>query len=332
MWAAIAPLFLFWFWFALRARRLFFFTSVNPGIETGGMLGERKNNIYERLPAEFIPQTLFVPAKQAHAHTREALRSAGIHFPLVAKPNIGERGLLVTILRNPDDLDAYLAAHPIDLILQDYIDLPLEVSILHYKYPDAAGGEITSLCLKENLQVTGDGQSSVLQLMLQSERASLQVARFRAEQPQTLERVPAPGETLLLEPIGNHCRGTKFLSGNHLINPALTSLFDQIHNQIPGVHYGRFDIKCASLNDLFSGKNFKILEYNGVASDPAHIYDPSIPVWEKYRILYRHWNIMYRISLEQIRKGVPTMRFRDAWNSWQTYRRYMKNLEKQQNP
>jgi len=42
------------------------------------------------------------------------------------------------------------------------------------------------------------------------------------------EEILPAGTVKLLEPIGNHNRGTKFLDGNHLINSELLNFFDAL--------------------------------------------------------------------------------------------------------
>ncbi len=86
-------------------------------------------------------------------------------------------------------------------------------------------------------------------------------------------------------------------------------------------------MKCESLEDVRQGKGFKILEFNGVAGDPAHIYDPSIPIWKKYRDIYRHWKIMYRIYLVQRKNGVEPMDWQEARRTWRNYWGYLKGVE-----
>ncbi|MBP6410464.1 MAG: carboxypeptidase-like regulatory domain-containing protein [Pseudarcicella sp.] len=114
-------------------------------------------------------------------------------------------------------------------------------------------------------------------------------------------------ETLTLEPIGNHCRGTAFLDNNFLINQQLNQVFDKIASTVRGFHYGRFDLKVKSIDDLYEGKNIKILELNGVWSEPAHIYDPNFKLWKAYKDLFWHWNTMSKISLLQSQKGIKTI-------------------------
>ncbi len=39
------PFFLYWFWYSLRTRSLFFFSASNPSILMGGMMGESKFDV-----------------------------------------------------------------------------------------------------------------------------------------------------------------------------------------------------------------------------------------------------------------------------------------------
>ena len=93
-----------------------------------------------------------------------------------------------------------------------------------------------------------------------------------------------------------------------------------------GIFYGRFDMKCSSLDNVRKGEKFKVLEYNGVAADPAHIFDPAMPIGEKYREIYRHWRILYHIYRVQRLKGVQAMSLRTAWQSWRDYWRHVKGV------
>ncbi|MBK7335697.1 MAG: hypothetical protein IPJ00_05825 [Saprospirales bacterium] len=327
MYIAIIPTVLFWLWFALRARRLFFFSAVNPSIESGGMMGESKIDIMRKIPEEYLPATVFVPKGTPWEKTLEDLKACGLRYPIIGKPNVGERGFRVVKIENEESLREYHASSSWDFLLQEFIGLPMEVSIMYHRFPGSAKGAVTSICLKEYLHVTGNGRATVRDLMASDKRAGLQVARFEAEFPELLEKVPAQGERLLLEPIGNHCRGTKFMDGNHLIDPGLSAVFDQLSRKMEGIYYGRFDMKCESLEDVRQGKGLKILEFNGVAGDPAHIYDPSIPIWKKYRDIYRHWKIMYRIYLVQRKNGVEPMDWQEARRTWRNYWGYLKGVE-----
>lgn len=309
-------------YYGLRSGNLLFFTRANPVIETGGLLGESKINIYAHLPAGTYPTTVFVPAGIRQPDLiRAQLFEANIGWPCIAKPNMGERGFLVRKCANEASLLEFLANHPaVDFLVQDFVTWEEEYSVMYHRFPDADRGCITSLCAKGFLSVTGDGQRTVRELMMDDPRASFQLDRLGMEQPDLLRSRPSAGQQLLLEPIGNHCRGTTFFNANGRITPALTATFDRISRQSTGLFYGRFDLKCRSLADLENGEHFAIMEYNGVGAEPAHIYHPGRPLWKAYRDMAAHWHILYRLCREQKRLGVPAETIRQFWQQIQVWR------------
>jgi hypothetical protein len=109
--------------------------------------------------------------------------------------------------------------------------------------------------------------------------------------------------------------GTKFINASHLINSRLTEVFDKISSSVPGFHYGRYDIRCRSVEDLYEGKGIKILELNGAGAEPGHIYDPEFPFMQAYRVLFQHWNILYQISRANYKKGTAYMTTKEAWQT-----------------
>lgn len=319
------PTVFFWIYFGIRSRSLFFFSAVNPVIETGGVMGESKINILNRLPVHTIPKTIFIKkGKSTLDDILKKIHTANIHFPLVAKPDIGERGFLVEKLESPEALAIYLEKINVDFIIQDFIDSPLEISVLYYRLPESKQGKITSVCVKKTLSVTGDGTSTIETLMQNYPRARFQLDRFRKDHPTLLEKKLEAGENFELEPIGNHSRGTTFLNGNEHIDATLEKVFDAIALEMEGIYYGRFDMKCESIAQLKKGQGFKVLEFNGIASEPAHIYDPDYSTIQAYRDIFSHWKIIYQISKIQRRKGVRPMSWKEAFQSVRTYFNYMR--------
>ena len=325
-WIANVPMYGFWLWFAARARHLVFFSNVNPAIPLGGAMGESKYDILQLLPPGILPKTVLVQGGESPGQVTRTLEQAGIRYPLIAKPDVGERGFLVKKITSPESLQQHLERYPVKFILQEFLTLPLEMTVLFHHFPAENRFGITSVCVKEFLTVRGDGQASVRQLMQGNARAAFQLERFEREFPATLDKVPAAGETLLLEPIGNHCRGTKFLNGNHLIDKALLAAFEQVCKQMPGVLYGRFDLKCESAEALRRSE-FKVMELNGVFGEPAHVYDPSFGMWRAYRDFYRHWRILFDLHGAQRRLGIHPTPHAEAWAFIRNYFRYKKDLE-----
>jgi hypothetical protein len=108
-----------------------------------------------------------------------------------------------------------------------------------------------------------------------------------------------------LVPFGNHARGAKFLDASNLISEKLTQTMNTISDQVPEFYFGRFDIMYNSIEELERGENFQIVELNGAASEPTHIYDPKHSVWFAWKELARHITYMYEISVANHERGFP---------------------------
>ena len=313
-WMFYVPLLPYWLFQAIRTRSLTFFTNADPCIDYGGFFGESKMEILRQIPKEYLPKTIFIEKQSDLKTIVDRLIQEDLVYPIICKPNVGERGTQVEKLYSNYDLVQYLSNVQADFIIQEFITYDIELGVLYYRYPNASTGKVTSVTRKEFLAVLGDGKSNVGQLMQQSTRARFQVESMRKRLGDMgMNEVIKSGEKRILEPIGNHCRGTKFLDNNFLLNSQLDEVFDKIALTIDGFHYGRFDMKVKSIEDLYSGKNIRIMELNGVSSEPGHIYDPNNTLWAAYRDLARHWKIIADISIQQQRRGIMPVPLGILW-------------------
>jgi hypothetical protein len=277
----VAPYYL---WLSIKARNLFFVKDVNPGLDRSGFKNYSKYKVLDLIPTKYKPHAQLI--KQGDANT------VHFDFPLILKPDQGERGKGVTLIHNEVGYHQYLSQHSGDVIMQAYVDLPSEGTLFFIKYPDDNNGFISSFTTKEFLNVVGDGKHTIAQLMRQSARAFYQVDRMDKS---TCSIVLPSGVRRVLEPIGNHCRGTRFINSNAEIDQALTDVFNTIASDIPGFYYGRFDFKYRDLETLRRGEDIAIVELNGVSADPAHIFDPSFGLINSLREICRHWDHLYII-------------------------------------
>lgn len=323
------PIYFYWLWLSLRARSLLFFSLANPGIKLGGLMGESKFSILQMFPEALIPKTVLIQEGTEPDTLLLQIAAQGISFPLIAKPDMGERGFLVEKVADEQALMRYVTAHPVDIVVQEYIDYPEEVSVLYYRFPHEQRGHITSVTLKEFLQVKGDGQSTLQELILAYPRALLQWNRLRIDFHDRLQEVIPAGETLVLVSIGNHCRGTTFLNGNHLIDEALVARFDEISHQLNGIYFGRFDLRCKSIASLRKGEDFRILELNGTKSEPTHIYEPGYSIWKAYQALFQQWRIIYELSMANRRRGYEFITLREAFDIIMGFHRYRRTAKAQ---
>ncbi len=312
-WVFYLPMTPYWLYLAIKTRSLTYFTSVNPGIEAGGFYGESKIDILKKISSEYLPLTVFIDGLSDFQRVIDSLTTSGLVFPLIAKPNIGERGTNVAKIETLEELKSYHAQIREDYIIQEFITYPIELGVLFSRLPDESKGKVSSVTIKEFLAVVGDGKSSVFQLVGNSARARFQLESLSLKLGDAMNEILPRGEKRLLEPIGNHCRGTMFSNANHLINERLDAVFNKIGAGFEGFYYGRFDLKVMSIEDLYNGKNIKIMELNGVSSDPGHIYDPDYYLWKAYRDLSWHWSRSAEISIQNQKRGFSPLPFHDVW-------------------
>ncbi len=302
-WILFFPMVFYWLYLSMRARSLTWFTAANPGIELGGFFGESKINILQKIPSAYLPTSLFFEAGTEVNNIVQSMEEASLSFPVIAKPDKGEMGFQVAKIHNETELMSYLKESRGRLIIQEFIEFENELGILYHKFPNGKKSGITSIVKKEFLSVTGDGTSTILELMEQSDRARFQIGAVTKKLGNEIYRVLNNGEKYLLEPIGNHCRGTKFINGNDLINSELVEVFDKISENMDGFYYGRFDLKVKNISDLYAGENIRIMEVNGVSSEPAHIYDNNMNLFKVYRDLFTHATIVNRIARMNHQRG-----------------------------
>ncbi len=318
------PLMIYIFYLGLKARSFFFFSAANPSIPTGGLMGENKADISNWIPAFYRPKNVLISSSMPLMDIEKLLASAYLTFPLILKPTVGARGLLIKKVNKLDEIQAHLRLFPTTYLIEEFIDFPIEAAVLYWRNPETNKSGILSVTVKEFLSVLGDGHSTIQDLLWQNPRAVLQIERLKNESPEIMAVIPKMGEKKLIEPIGNHCRGTKFLNFNHLITPEMVAAFDKIQEKLPNTFVFRLDLKTPSVSDLQNGKNVKILEINGVGSEPAHIYDPNYPILKMYADYFKLWKKIYEVSTAQHRRGVAYM----SWAEFKHYAQQQKNVEK----
>ncbi len=303
------PVFVYWAWLSFKAKSLFFFSTANPSIRNAGFLLESKKQIYDLLPDGAYPKTVFCPKGPAPQGFGVLLAEKGLVFPLMAKPDIGQRGLQVRLLRNECELLVYAARSRVDFLVQEYIDYPYEAGIFYYRLPGEAKGRISGVVGKEMLTVTGDGQSTIEALLLHEDRHVLQLSALRAAYGKDLEQVLPAGVRQTLVPYGNHSRGAKFLDWSDKVTPELEDSIDNLCRQVEGFYFGRLDIKFRDWAALSAGRHFSVIELNGAGSEPTHIYDPSHSIFFAWREIIRHLRLLYTISRANARRdGFVPMR------------------------
>ncbi|HOY96994.1 MAG TPA: hypothetical protein PK509_14710 [Catalimonadaceae bacterium] len=303
-WLFYLPMVPVWLWQSIRNRSLTWFTATNQNIEYGGFFGESKMGILNQIPSEYKAACVSIHPSISEEVLHQILDNEKLSFPMVAKPNVGERGNQVAKLESFEQLRQYHAAADGPYILQPFITEPVELGVLFVRLPGEKTGNVTSVTGKEFMTVTGDGRSTVEQLMAKNPRFRFQIPAVKKRLGDDIRAVPLKGQNVLLEPIGNHCRGTRFINRNDLICDELNQVFNHITKDMDGFYFGRFDLKVRSENDLFKGRHIFILELNGASSEPGHVYDQKTGLIQAYKDLIWHWNALGEIARRNQKAGI----------------------------
>jgi hypothetical protein len=311
------PLFFYMVYLAIKARSPFFFSAANPSIPTGGLVGENKADISRWIPAHYRPKNIVISSSMPLVTVEKMLKQSFLRFPLIIKPTVGARGLLVKKVHSIEEIQVHLRQFPTEFLIEEYIDYPVEAAVLYWRNPETHKSGILSVTIKEFLSVTGVGHLPVQDLLMLNPRGILQIERLEKENPYILNLIPKVGEKVLVESIGNHCKGTKFMNFNHLISPDMVAAYDKIQDDLPNCFVYRLDLKVPSVCDLQNGKNVKILEINGVGSDPAHVFDPNFPLLDVYSAYFSLWKKIFEVSTAQHRRGI-------AYMTWSEFRFFSK--------
>ncbi|WP_259069494.1 NRDE family protein [Mucilaginibacter sp. X4EP1] len=318
-----SPIMFYWFWLSLKSRSFFFFNTANPLIENGGFAMESKWLIYQ-MSKQFTPKTLLFKTGVSAEIIKQSIQQENLTFPIILKPDIGGRGVLVKKIHNNVELADYVKHMKVDFLVQDFIPYKNEVGIFYYRMPGEAKGRISGIVGKEFLSVTGDGKSTIVQLLIKEQRYLLQLPELAATYGDLLQQVLRNGDKQILVPYGNHARGAKFIDLSYLITDQLTEVIDSVCQEIPEFYFGRMDLMYDNWEELCEGKNFAIVELNGAGSEPTHIYDPKHSIFFAWKEIIRHWKLLNDVSrINHQHKNLKYMTYKEGTALLKNNARYL---------
>jgi membrane protein DedA with SNARE-associated domain len=309
MWLFYAPVATWVVWLCFRYRGVAAIAAANPGIPDGGIVGESKHEILSHLPSQFtIPSALIARGTRESrvAQLVSQISSRGWEFPLVLKPDAGQRGAGVRLARTLDDAAEYLTQETQTVLVQPFHIGPYEAGIFYYRMPGSPRGRILSITDKRFPSVTGDGSSTVEDLIWGDARLRMQAETFLRRHADGRSRVLARGERLQLAIAGNHAQGTLFRDGRHLITTALEDRIDSIACAYRGFFIGRFDVRYSDVERFKAGEELAIVELNGATAESTNVYDPAGSLFNAYRQLFRQWSLVFAIGAANVRAGATS--------------------------
>ncbi len=292
---------------AIRYRSLAVVTAVNPGMPSGGFVLDSKSDILTCLsasgrvaPFQLIEASL--PLKEKLVQLGHILSQDDFSFPIVLKPDFGERGSGVTIAKTEKCCVHYLENATETTVVQKFIP-GVEYGVFYERDPDEEKGHITGITHKSTTQVTGNGAHTLEHLILKDKRAVCQAEVFFELQKDRLDEIIPNGEKVSLNLIGTHSRGSLFLDACDSWTQKMEDAVDEMSQHFEGFHLGRYDIRCPSLEALQNGEDFYVVELNGVTSEPTHMYDPRHSVIYAWKALISQWWRAYSMSAKNVKKG-----------------------------
>lgn len=294
-----------------RYRRPTLFTAVNPSIKPdSGFIGERKSSIFNDLPQDSLGRWQLVEAEKSVADKRSTFKhfmeKNSLDYPVVLKPDRGQRGIGVCVCLNEEDAFGWLKDIDDDFIIMEFHPGE-EFGVFYYRFPEEQAGRIFSITRKKHLFVVGDGHHTLEELILRDARALCMAPTFLERlQSELLNIVPA-GESVQLGRVGAHSLGTLFLDGAYLVSDELLMAIEKIARPYKGFYFGRFDVKAVNEKALQKGENLKVIEINGVTSEATHIYDPGNSLLYGWKTLMQQWDIAFQIASRNARNGHQPM-------------------------
>ena len=332
-WLFYPPIALQWLALGLRYGDLSLLTAANPAITAGGLSGEAKTETLDLVagPArEFVApygvmHTAAATGPDDLATAEAAMAAAAITYPIVAKPNYGCNGTGVRLIRDAAALARYLAEFPrrAAVVLQEYVPWEGEAGVFYIREPGAAHGRITSITLKHALFVTGDGRSTLRELILADRRAARLSELYFRRFADRLDSVPAAGARERLVFVGNHCKGSVFRDATSEATPELLARVEAILGSMPEFHFGRLDVRYESVAALRRGEGFRIIEINGVGAEATHVWDPDFTLWQAWRVEFAHYRAAWRIAAANRARGFRSTGTLAMWRLFRRERRLM---------
>lgn len=259
-----------------------------------------------------------LPAAERLAAVERFRERHGLGWPLVLKPDAGQRGDGVAVVRSAAEAGRYLGRCRVDSLVQEHIP-GSELGVFYARRPGEARGRVLSITEKRMPEVVGDGRRTVEELIWDDPRAVALADRYLAAQGDNRERVPASGERVPLVEIGTHCRGAVFLDGRRFATPELEAAVDRVSRAVDGFYFGRYDLRGESFEAIAAGE-FQVIELNGVTSEMTHVYDRRISLLEAWRTICGQWRLAFEIGAANRRRGVRPAPLRELLTALVRYR------------
>lgn len=312
------PGLIYYLWRCLINGYLGLLSVANPGMIKVGIFQAPKVAVLDQLAKKYpehIAKSLSLQEAQRDSWSGLAdnfIKSHSLKFPIIVKPQIGQRGADIKLVNNHKELLDSFAKIPTNALYMMQEFAPgIEYGIHYARLPNKKNGWVFSLGRKDLIYLNGDGIHNLKHLIMQHPRACIMYKLHLAKHQDKLDWVLPPNERFKLVEIGTHSRGAIFNDARNIITDALSKKIDELSKGYPGFFIGRYDVLALSEKDLQAGKNFKVVELNSVMGEPPHMYEPSNSLWQGYSVLFQYVKLITTIAKENIILGNRPLLWKD---------------------
>src|SRR5205823_13026285 len=123
-------------------------TLAKRGMYMGGVIGESKFETLADLShahPEAVAETHLVRFESVEQQTCQILRLRNendLHYPLVLKPDVGQRGYGFKVIHSDEEIRSYVERFSRDVLVQKYVPGPFEAGIFYYRFPHEREGNV----------------------------------------------------------------------------------------------------------------------------------------------------------------------------------------------
>ena len=283
---------------AWRYRSMTVWTLCDPAVELGGVIGESKQAIIDKLPQQWVLTSVRVgrgESSERLALANQAVEQVG-GWPVIVKPDAAYRGKGIKLVRDEMQLTEALEALKVPVMVQQYHPGPFEAGLFYMRMPGETDGWLFSITDKHFPFVKGDGQSDLGTLIINHPRLYLQADVFMRRLGGRRFDVPTKGERVSLTVAGNHAQGTLFHDGEHLRSPVLEAWLNDVMRDVVGFYFGRLDVRYTDVESFKHGESIGIIELNAATSESTNLYDPHWSLGRSLSTLAEQWRWAFKIG------------------------------------
>lgn len=293
---------------AWRRLPIKYLAKANYALDHGELgLGSKQSTQMAFDQSRFLPSILLEPSDPDRTNQARTFADQ-FDYPVILKPDIGAVGKGIEKLNTASELVTAVEALQCASVLQQFTSANVEYGVFFCRSQGV--GRITGINKKHFPTVTGNGRDSIATLASQHPRFTSHWELFLKYWDTNL--VPAKDEQMQLSFIGSHTMGCMFTEDSHLLTPALTQALNEICDSQPGFNFGRLDVKAVDL-EAFQAGEFVVIEVNGIASLPTHMFDPSHSLKRAYQIFFQHGKLLVDIAAENRDQPMQLSSYSELW-------------------